>query len=175
MECYVTGTKEKYIYSGTGWIGLAPRFYRVTSDQTVTDSIGLTNATQYAAPVEANSVYAIDGLILNTNVDASNSNDFAAAWTIPASASGVWQPTQGGTGNTVTSSAGVIVVGFAWATPLAWGVLSGSTVATPWSGTLVTSSTAGTLQFQFAEAAAVGGVTSVTLKSGSWLRIWKVG
>lgn len=170
---YVTGTDELYIYSGTAWISAKPRIAAITSLETVTDSTTLTNSTAIRFSVEANSTYVINGTVAYSNVDATNANDFKYAWSIPASAGGRVVYHLGP--STLTSATGdVNIQALAWDSTAVAGVLSGAALGFTFGGVFTTAGTAGNIIFQFAENTSVGGVTSVTLQTGTVAYCYKV-
>lgn len=174
MECYVTGTKEKYIYNGTAWIGATPRFFIASADQTVTDSNALNNSSYLTAPVEANSTYLVHTMIKYfSNSTGAGGNDFQLGWSVPASSSGYWN-TWGADVGVASWTGNFWYLTRAWTTADALGTQNAVMVARP-GGVLITSGTSGSLTFQFAENTGVAGVTSVTLGQYSVLQILKIG
>lgn len=173
MECYVTATKEKYIYNGANWVSLVPRKIVLTTNQTVTDSTTLTNATQFVVSVEANSFYLAEGVICWTNIDATETNDFKVDWTFPASASVDWSFHC----HSSASTNAVDGIGTQRVSGSVAGVASaihGVKQSTSFDLYCITAGTAGNLQFRFAENVAAAGVTSTTLNTGTIMNIWKV-
>lgn len=59
MECYVTGTKEKYLYNGTRWVGAAWRSHAIETTQVINNTTTVVDITEGAITLEANSVYDI--------------------------------------------------------------------------------------------------------------------
>lgn len=148
-------------------------FAYLAADQTVTSSTTLVNATGLSFSLSANAVYAIDGWMRWTSGPTPN---VKFGWTVPASADGWWS----------------LMAAYTQTAPVAGrervNYIDTSTVAitSALSGTgddestgvidisarpcgYITTSTAGTLQFKFAQNTSNAGAT--ILGEGSWLRL----
>lgn len=174
QQCYVTSTGEFYMYSGSAWVGMRPRFARATANQTVTDSNALANSTYLTMSVEANSVYKVEADIFYFgDATGGTSNDFKCGWSVPSGVSGLWAPFGVDVG--MTGLAGSLYpVPFGWTSSAVLGSANAFFTARMY-GTLVTGANAGTLTFQFSENTGVLGVTTVNVASNSLLTVMKVG
>lgn len=172
QKCYVTSTGEWYRWNGTAWISAAPKWYISTSNQTVTDSVTLTNATSLGIVVEASSSYIFRGDLIYSST-GTEGNDMQIAFTIPAGVSGSYSP-HGQTSGATTTAGSLYVGNINLTTAATLGTLTSNEQRAFVTGHINTAGSAGTVQLQFAEAAAVGGVTSVTLFNGSHFEVWKV-
>lgn len=150
-----------------------PIFGVVAADQTKTSNTTLADVTGLSVAVEADSTYALDGHIA---YDAGATGDLKMAFTSPTGTTGSWGLY--GLGTSTTGSVGDVdghrIDGFtASDTATAGGSasFSGFMVA-PIRGVVITDSTAGTLQMQFAQNTSNG--TSTIIKVGSWIRIVKI-
>lgn len=130
-----------------------PTIIRATADTSVVSSTALVNATGLVAPVEASAHYWWRLLLL---IDSGATPDAKVAWTVPTSASGRW--------GVVGQSVGVAAYGAANTL-----FLDGANTLAVLEGWLLTSSTAGSLQLQFAQNTSSGTTTNV--RAGSMLSI----
>lgn len=149
---------------------LLPLICRATADTSRTSSTTLLDATGLSVSLEASTAYLIDGYIA---YDAGETGDLKVAFTIPSGATGHWSLFGIGTGTTGSIGDTTAVRVSALTSTCAVGgsaAFSSQLVALP-RGYVLTSS-AGTMQMQFAQDTSSG--TSTTIKSGSWLRFTKV-
>lgn len=168
MEAYVTGTKEKYIYNGTAWIGAKERVFRKTIDETlVGPSTTFQNDDDLQCSVEANSKYVV---FLSIRHRVSNiTSDWKFIFTAPASSTmvGTWR------GNLNAGGDGYEEVPISLLSQVS-PTVDGTTDYPLWAeGILVTSSTAGTLNLQWAQLSAVS--SNNTVRQDSYMRILKIG
>jgi hypothetical protein len=88
MEAFCTSTREKYIYTGTQWVGVRPRTKRKALTETINNNTSFQADDALFDSVEANSHYKI-------NVRASVLTDATAGlkwkFTIPTLASGTYE------------------------------------------------------------------------------------
>jgi hypothetical protein len=135
--------------------------------ETVTNSTTLQNDDELFLSVEANATYEVELWLLHSS---GTTGDFKGGWTAPSGATFAWG-VHGVSGASV-STVGATEVNFqirtlAESIQLGGANLSGT--AAYLRGTLVTSSTAGTLQFQFAQQVSDAAATQV--RNGSVLKI----
>lgn len=166
--CYVISTHELMVYNGTAWVGAKPRTTYKVTDQTVTDSVTLVDCASMGFTVEANSWYRLTGTI-RWKSTGTNVNNIQMCFTAPAGSGGSWNLTAD-----MDQHTGATPTEIAWGTSYGFGVNSAVLYREHCHGILATGSTAGNLQFQFAENTAVGGVTSVTVASSSGLELLKI-
>lgn len=169
MICYVASTGETEIYNGTKWVGLIPRIAYESAGQTVTDSVTLANSTNLKFAVEANCIYRLSGT-LRYKSNGTASNNIKMGFTAPSGANGSWSLAVDDDAHTTADSREV-----AYNTSQGYGCSNAYLLRSPLTGILQTFSTAGTLQFQFAENASIGGVTSVEVTIWSSLELLKIG
>lgn len=138
------------------------------ADQTVNNSATLVNDTALTVAVAANTTYAIEGFLA---YDTSATADIKVAFTAPAGATLLWSPL--GLAGSSSGTSGSIDQRTLTTNNLALGGAGAGTnaVANP-RGTLVTSSTAGSLTLQWAQNAAE--VSDTKVKTGSWLKLTKL-
>lgn len=169
MEAYVTGTKEKYVYNGTAWIGAKERVFIKPVDESLTGpNTTFQNDDDLQCSVEANSIYKV---FLSVRHRVSNiSADFKFIFTAPASATmvGSWRGNLGANADdTLEEQPGSLLS------------QTSPTVATNndyplWAeGILRTSATSGTLILQWAQLTATSSVN--TVRQDSYLSILKIG
>lgn len=143
---------------------LAPLISYKTSNQTVTNSTTLTNDTAIFFTPGINTVWKVDGTI---HYQATSAGDFKLAFTWPAGATFGWGLC--GVDTAGNPGAAAFDVTAASGSPFAvGGTGAGMTLQTLISGVLVMSSTAGNLQFQFAQFIAAA-ATSAICMAGSTL------
>lgn len=167
QECYVTGTKEKYLHNGTVWIGAIPRIIRKSVDESRGTTTTLANDTDLTVPVEANSVYRVYGqLQLRQSVVTA---DWKVRWTIPASATltGAIQGNLGGGSDIWEESAGDMTATIV--------ITSNSTndQVVKYSTILTVAGTSGSLTFQWAQNVSTG--SNNTVRKDSFIEILKIG
>lgn len=168
MEAYVTGTKEKYVYNGTAWIGAVERVFRKPADETLTGpNTTLQNDDDLQCSVEANSKYLV---FLSIRHRVSNiTSDWKMIFTAPASSTmvGTWRGNLGASGDGDETLPGSLLSQVSPTVDL-------TTDYSLWAeGILVTSSTAGTLNFQWTQLAGVA--SNNTVRQDSYMRILKIG
>ena len=149
-----------------------PQFARTTSDITVISSTTLVDATGLVLPMDADSVYALDGFIKYTT---NTTPDIKFCLIGPAGSGGNWgiHGLQQGAANndddfeafclSAIGSANQIGLGGAGTGTPVWGHMMGH---------ITTDSTAGTLQVQFAQVTSNASNTSVA--AGSWISMQKI-
>lgn len=169
MEAYVTGTKEKYVYNGTAWVGAKERVVVKPADETlVGPNTTFQNDDDLQISVEANSIYKVF-LSVRHRVSVVTA-DFKFIFTAPASATmvGTWRGNLGANADdTLEEQPGSLL---SQVSP---------TVATNndyplWAeGILRTSGTSGTLILQWAQLSAVS--ANNVVRQDSYLSLLKIG
>lgn len=143
-----------------------------TATESVTSSTALQNDDQLFFSVAANARYTLEGFII---YDGATSGDLKLAFTYPAGATFEWSNygnTGPAAGTSLTDMNTVIQTNDARsvnATPTP----SPPGLSLAPRGYLITSSTAGTLQLQWAQD--TSSATATRVRAGSWLRLMKVG
>lgn len=132
-----------------------------TADQSVTSSTTLVDATGLSVTVAANSTYNFE---LDAKFTANSSGGLKWAFTVPAGASGFCIGSAKANFSAVTTTDITTGAG-------STAVLVDTTDSFRLSGYIATSSTAGTLQFQFAQNASTG--TATIIKKGSTITGFK--
>lgn len=140
---------------------LRPVFARKTSDETVNNSATLQNDDQLALAVEASVVYRLEMMLI---VNSGTTPDFKFAWTYPSSltmfySAHIASPAGGGTGSDLNGP-------YIETTVPALGTLGSDQILRA-DGIVIVSSTAGTLQLQWAQNTA--NASNTTVKTGSHL------
>lgn len=153
--------------TGTGdVVGKARAVYK-SVDEPVTNSIVLQDDDHLALSVVANGVYALD-MYLDT--DADPVADITMGWSVPAGTVMSWTEAGISAGN--SNNIGSLKMNRLGATDSSGvGILATGTTVMP-RGVVRVGSTAGTLQFRWAQS--VASVTPTTLKTGSWLRLHRI-
>lgn len=149
--------------------GLWPEqmFYR-GANQTFVSSTTLTADTVFSVPGVANATYVLDGYFAYT----SNATALMkGAWSLPAGASGTWDPAAIPSTVSTGQSSALLQQAFALTTPLTFGYGS-STSAFHAKGTLVMGSTAGNAVWTFAQSVSTAVLTGMI--AGSWLTARRV-
>lgn len=167
QECYVTATKEKYVYNGTAWIGVVPRFAIKTSDQTITNTTSFVNDTELFMSVEANSTYHVVLQIRHRVSVITSDWKFQFAGPSGAVLTGVARGNLGGAGDGYEEFCSSGFIG-------TLNVLVDTTVDFPLEyDCILTTTNAGTLQFQYAQFAAVA--SNNTVRGTTYLKLLKIG
>lgn len=128
---FTAGEKLRAITLNRG----VPNHVRAAADTTVNNSATLVNATGVVQAVEASTYYRWSLLLLYST---GTTPDLKVAWTVPTGSTGRW--------GLAGASAGVAAYGAANTL-----FLDGASTLAVLEGVLVTSSTAGNLQLQFAQ------------------------
>jgi hypothetical protein len=184
-------TAEGYIYCAPGSVtvngsltvtGVGQRTpKRRTTNATRTSTITPTADTQLTWSVEANSVYALEGVLFY-----SGPGDFLMGWTFPSGTAGTWQ----GLGNGTTVVSGTAGGGTQQDTTSSWGYtvrtettdladnrtyggISSTGFAVQVRATIRTGGTAGTFALQWAQG--TSNATATTLFTDSRLTLEKIG
>jgi len=167
QEAYVTGTKEKYVYNGTVWIGVIPRIIRKTIDTNQTTTTTLASDPDLTVAVEANSVYRVYSQIqLRQSVVSAS---WKCKWIAPASATftgGLWGNLGGGS-DIWEESVGDMLAQYNPTTN------STNDQLLKYSGILTVAGTSGSLTFQSAQLVSTG--SNNTIRKDSFIEILKVG
>lgn len=139
-----------------------------TSAQFVNNSTTLVNDTQLVSPtLQPNSTWLVESLIF---YDASNAGKIKINWTEPAGAQLLWSGMGAGTGAT---TAPVTMSDAQRGTSVAYGAVGvGTIIPIIARGRLTIGSTAGPLQFQFAQNTA--DATNCTIDVGSYLKLKQI-
>ncbi|MFE7947421.1 hypothetical protein [Streptomyces sp. NPDC057426] len=138
-----------------------------TATESVTSSTTLQDDDELFVSVEANATYVVDMMLIHSSATAG---DIKIGWSVPAGASFSW--TGQGASNTATSSFTVAdsnMAGRNAAESLEFGGGAGTATRADVSGTLITSATAGALQFQWAQR--VSDATATQVRAGTWLSV----
>lgn len=185
LEAYCKDTKEHYwfrtdipnILSGTPdrWVSKVPRRVALVNSHTVTDSVTF-EPSLLSISVEANTFYIARGTLMYSSVEPGgpSANDMKMRWACPSGTevSSLWNArlhlsTATTTTNAVYNQMNLITTTIVMAT------INGVSQSTPYEMRIITGDTPGDVTFEFAENTAVGGVTSVTLGTGTYMEIWK--
>lgn len=151
-------------------------FARMPGSQTVNNSTTLVNATGPTFTLEADSTYAIDGLLRYTSNPTA---DIKFGWTLPSGGAGWWSllgpvtgtaPVGGAERQNYTDFSNVsLTTALACAgDDTSTGVIDLCAVPRGY----ITTTTAGTLQLQFAQNTA--NASNTILGVGSWLRVSRI-
>lgn len=143
-----------------------PLVARKTADESVTSSTTAQNDDQLLLSVEANADYELTTMIIYT---ADTGGKLAITWTAPAGATLDW--IHGSADSTVSATSGITWWGSGTiATSHSIGAAGTGTpcIARPY-GILRIGSTAGTLQFKWAQM--LSNVNATTVKSGSFIQL----
>lgn len=152
---------------------LAPVIVRKTADQSVSNSTALTSDSALSMAVAANSEYDVEVKLV---YEAPTANDIKVAFTFPTGAAmpwGVLSVVAGATGTTGDLQP------FAFGSPSPdaafnlGGGGAGNQLLALIKGTLIVGSTAGALQFRFAQVTAGSG-TSAIVKAGTTMRLQRI-
>lgn len=166
---YNTSTGALEIWNGSAWFPYSQILTaRKTADQTVTNSTSYQTDSQLTVPLAANAAYALDAFIVYSTPDNA---EFKNQWSTPSGASISWAPwgLSGGTSDTGSIRAPVGTSG-GWT--LTSTLPSTSNVSARPVGT-ITTTTAGTLAYQWGQSVADAAAT--TVHAGSWIRAHRIG
>lgn len=172
------GTLYRYQSSNTTWYRYPDiqRKYKAATES-VTSSTTLQNDDIFLWSVLANSAYTLEGYICFDGAQATASptstGGLKSAFTGPAGASMFWTNFGGATefsADLVTHN--MVAQGLTSTRNVATQVTATATMTMAPKGILVVGGTAGTLQFQWAQAASSG--TATRILGGSWMRLEKV-
>lgn len=174
MQAACKDTTESYWYNGTAWVGARPRNAIKTSNQPVGGTT-LVNDTDLRIAVEAGSRYRLIGSVrwCSTGTEA---NDIRIGFTTPTASNGSYLFTAAD-GNLAAGSMhtqGVDVVDLPWNAQTNYGTLTGFFTRNWFQAFLITTTTAGDVQFMFGERVHIGSST-VTVAQYSWLECLKIG
>lgn len=152
---------------------MQPLYVAKPSDQSVTSSTTNVNDTALFLALEANSVYTVSGLLLYS---AHQDGDIRMGWAVPAGATFQWICHAQNAGGTSGISTGVVVDlqnAGAGTFPLGGADTGNTTVMTGLlCGRIVTSGTAGNLQYNWAQRVSSG--TASIMRAGSWIQAQRV-
>lgn len=146
-------------------------FVLKTADETVNTSAALQNDDVLVLPVAASSKYLVDAFII---YDSNTTADFKCAWVGPSGATMNWTVNGLAVASTAVSGSVVLAnaaIADAGAQSIG-GAGAGTQVVAHIAGILTVSTTAGTLQFRWAQATSDASDTKVI--AGSYLRLIKV-
>ena len=148
-------------------------FVRKTADQSVTNSTTLVNDSHLAIPLGASQTWIFEGVLFANGVSAG---DVAFGFSVPTGANstcGINAP-QSGTAAAAPTNMNINVMDdLLDGTALAFGTVgTGTTVTVAFWGKVVTGSTAGNLQLQWAQSTA--SATASTLEQHSWMKAERV-
>ena len=170
QEAYVTSTAEKYIYNGTAWVGMMPRFVYKTADESVTSSITLQDDNHLVFAVEASSLYVAKYTLYYANGDAASDAKFG--WTVPAAATFLAGFAGAGAASTDPTAATSMSTAYITTGSNVIGVMSANARVSV-EAIFTISATPGNVTLQWAQNASSG--TALTLKAGSFVEVRKVG
>lgn len=160
-------------YDGSAWrlFASAPVFARRTADATaISLSTTLTDDSALFVTVVANAVYVVQSQIIYT---ADPSGDLLIGWSGPASASFDWGINGPGSSQTTTTGTFYNGSNTISGSDTVGGVSAvGSPVIARPGGVLVTSGTAGTFKFRWAQG--TSNANGTTVKAGSYLYLTRV-
>jgi hypothetical protein len=148
---------------------LVPVYVAKTANETVTSSATLQNDDHLALAVSASATYVVNLFLI---IDGSLAGDFKMGFTGPAGATMDWVIAAQGTGATTTNGNQSFAYQSLATSDNAGTIGAGSKLIIRPQGTLVVSTTAGTLQLQWAQN--TSDATATTLYAGSWLRLERV-
>lgn len=165
MTIYETDTDLLLTYSGSAWVIMAGnRYYvRKPSDETVINSAALQDDDHLFLSVAANAVYE---LRLRLYINADSAGDFKCGWSVPAGTTMRWTAVDvrvGTTDGRLTESDVMPLVTTGPTTPQSQTI----------EGSVVTSSSAGTLRLRWAQNGAVA-ATSAVVQSHSVLQLDRI-
>jgi hypothetical protein len=169
MHIWQTDTLTEHVYDGSAWQFLrgVDRFVRKTSDEIVNNSATLQNDDQLVIAVSANSRYRLELMLI---CSSSTTADIKGGWTGPSGATLTWgtfAPHRAQT--TITSaSTSVNLLAIGGVADMA-GFGTSSNALYVLRGVLNVSSTAGNLQFQWAQSTA--DATNTTVRANSVLSV----
>lgn len=149
---------------------MLPDVVRKSTTETVTSSIALQDDDELFSPVEANATYKVDLALIHSS---GTSGDIKITFTGPTGASMTWGVISANIG--ATSSATVPdsnMQGRAIGEVAEFGGANLGATTAYVSGTLVTSGTAGTLQFQWAQRVSDAAATQV--RAGTCLEVRRI-
>ncbi|MCP3758222.1 hypothetical protein [Streptomyces sp. TBY4] len=152
---------------------MQPLYVEKSADQSITSSTVNVNDNALLVPVEANAKYIVNGMLLYS---AHSSADIRMGWTGPSDATFEWIIHAQTTATGGVASNGVVVdrqvIGNS-AFPLGgFGAENSTFMTAPLWGRLVTSTTAGTLQLNWAQQ--TSNATASIMRAGSWLMLTRV-
>ena len=158
-----TGDTLPVANGGTGYTALPIAGNTKSSTQSVTSSTTPVNCTNISFPIGANETWNWE---LNFRASAGASGGLKWLFTLPSGATG--NATGRGINNITTNFTSVAMTTGKGATT----AIAGATDVLRLYGTVVSSSTAGTVQFQFAQNASNG--TSTTIYENSTITAWRI-
>lgn len=138
------------------------------ANQAVTSSTTLVNDNELFLSVAASAVYQLDGWIPYDG--AFSAGDFKTDWSVPTGATMLWSPNGPSTGGSALYTSNTVAAG----TTVSIGTYGtgGAYTSASVRGRLVTSTTAGTLQFKWAQNSS--NATATTVYAGAWIRLLRV-
>src|SRR5581483_6501503 len=146
-------------------------FVRKSANETVNTSAALQNDDQLVLSVLASSKYILDAYII---YDTNTTADFRCSWVGPSGATLAWTVTGLATASTAVSGSIIMAVAAIGdgGVQVIGGAGSGTQVAARITGLLTVSTTAGTLQFRWAQGTSDASDTIVV--ADSYMRLVKV-
>lgn len=149
---------------------LLPIYVRKTVDESLASNTTLQNDDELFCAVAANITYEVDLFLI---YDGATAGDLKFAFTGPTSATLDW--VQGGLISSADATSGSMFVGasnIGTTNTVVTGAGAGVKLVTMPRGLLITSSTAGTFQLQWAQG--TSSATATHVFAGSWMRLRRV-
>lgn len=138
-----------------------------SSDQSISSSTVLTNDTALSIAVAANSTYAFTGLLIYEG-GTQGSSDMKFQFTVPAGATLNYMPLHQSTAGNISG----VALSTAASVPSCGSGGAGNSFTVTITGTLIVSSTSGTLQLQWAQNTSSG--TATIMHQNSWLMLRRI-
>jgi|SRR5882757_2660360 len=141
-----------------------------TAGEAVTSSTAMQNDNELFLPAVASATYLMELYLM---YDSSTASDIKIGWTVPTGATMIWAPMGANLGEATNSA--VLSMNLQSRVETETANLGGSTStgigATAW-GVLIMSTTAGNLQFQWAQA--TSGATATNVRVPSTLKLTRI-
>ncbi len=169
IKAHANGAKFRNMLTGGLVDTLIPLFVRKTSDETVTSSTALQNDDELLLALEKNAIYTFEGNIV---VEGATAADIKVAFTVPAGASVYYSVSGAAVAATAQPGTGNLGLGVSSDDPLSFGTVGAAVKSVlVVRGIVVMSTTAGNLQFRWAQDTSNG--TANTVLANSWLSAQK--
>lgn len=175
LEAVTTDTASRWLYAGGGWslastLGIGGvQIARKPGDGAVVNTTTLASDGDLVIPMAANAVYTIECFLIYSSSTVADIRFVLAG---PSGATGIISARNMDTttsGFSGSIDCGTVSLGSNWGAG-GWGASSNATSRA--TGTVITSSTAGNLQLQFAQNTAE--VSTTTLRANSWMKLTRI-